>query len=187
LYAGGKFGTAGGKASPALARALLTGLEARSVTYLRAPEQALEIALADMVIEVNGQPVTVVAAGPSEHGTAVTWDDTHLFYAPEHDRADSFSYTVSNGEHTATGVVTVSVLPADGLARDIFVGNGTATIQFCGIPGRSYDVQRATHLGNPVPWIPLTVTPLKPNADGSFTFTDLHPPAGTAYYRCVLH
>jgi hypothetical protein len=187
LYAGGGFFTAGDKVSAFVAKALLPGLEAHNATYVRAPGLSLKVALADVVTEVNGNPVTVVAAGPSVQGTPVTWDNTYLFYEPSHDQNDSFSYTVSNGESTSTGIITVNVTVAQGgVARSIAVSGGSVTIKFSGVPGRAYHVQRTTSLNGPVTWTTLTSSPLNADADGSFSYTDPSPPAGMAYYRSLL-
>jgi len=185
LYVGGWFTTAGDKASSFIAKALTAGLEARNAAYVRAPGQTLEIPLADVVTEALGNPVTVVSAGPSEHGTPVTWDETHLSYAPDHDQNDSFSYTVSNGAHASTGIITVTVVPAEGTARKISVVNGVAVIEFQGLPGESYYVQRAEHLSEPMEWTTLNRDPVPAGPEGLFTFTDARPSADTAYYRCL--
>jgi hypothetical protein len=191
LYAGGWFTRAGDNPSAFLAKALLTGLEAHDATYVRTSGQALEIPLVEVVTEVNGNPVTVVSAGPSAEGTPVTWDDTHLFYAPDHDRNDSFSYTVTNGEATSTGLITVNVdtsAPPGGIAREISVKDGIVTLTFYGTPGQQYGVQRTASLTPPITWTTLTTgEPLSPEEDGVFTFTDPAPPDGTAYYRCFQH
>jgi len=60
-------------------------------------------------------------------------------------------------------------------------------IKFYGIPGLQYDVQRTTSLTEPITWTTLTSTPLSPEADGSFSYTDGEPPEGTAYYRSLQH
>ena len=54
-------------------------------------------------------------------------------------------------------------------------------MRFAGIPGYSYDVQRATNLTPPVAWTTLHNTNCPPL--GLFDYIDLTPPAGQAYYR----
>jgi hypothetical protein len=190
LYAGGYFTTAGGKVSGYAAKALLTGLVATNATYARAPGLSLKIQIADIAWDVNSNPVTVQSLGASAQGATLSWNSTYIFYLPANDNTpDTFTYTVGNGSGTATGTITVNVASAPGgLAKTITVSEGTATIKFFGIPGFQYDVQRTTSLTEPVTWTTLTTgSPLSPDTDGSFSFTDNIAPSGTAYYRSLQH
>ena len=71
------------------------------------------------------------------------------------------------------------------VAKSIAASNGSALIQFSGVTGYEYDVQRATSLNPPLMWTTVTISPLSPADDGSFTLTDTNAPAGPAYYRAV--
>ncbi len=101
--------------------------------------------------------------GASAQGATLSWDSTNIFYQPANNNNDSFTYTVSNGSGTATGMVTVMVAPVGGLAKTITASVGGAIFQFFGIPGLPHDVQRTTS---------LRTSPLAPGAGGSFPNTD---------------
>src|SRR5438093_2462612 len=62
------------------------------------------------------------------------------------------------------------------IARSLMTVNSTTSINFSGVTGYRYDVQRATSLSPPVAWTTVTTSPLSPVPDGSFTFTDNNPP-----------
>ena len=86
---------------------------------------------------------------------------------------------------TAGGKVSAYLARArtGSIAKSVVTTNSAATIQFSGVTGYQYDVQRATNLTSPITWTTLTTTPLSPAPDGSFTFTDTNTPPGTAFYR----
>ncbi len=71
------------------------------------------------------------------------------------------------------------------IATSLVTANSTASIQFSGVTGYQYDVQRATNLNPPMTWTTVTTNLLSPADDGSFTFTDTDAPPGTAYYRAL--
>jgi hypothetical protein len=71
------------------------------------------------------------------------------------------------------------------IARSLVATNSTASIEFSGVTGYQYDVQRATSMNPPIIWATVTTSPLSPDEDGYFTFTDTTAPPGTAYYRAV--
>jgi hypothetical protein len=78
-------------------------------------------------------------------------------------------------------------MPAPWQARSgaefITASGSSATIQFSGVAGYEYHVQRTDSLTAPMTWTTLTTTPLSPGADGSFSFIDTNAPPGTVYYR----
>ena len=71
------------------------------------------------------------------------------------------------------------------IARSLVATNSTAFIEFSGVTGYEYDVQRTTSLTPPIPWMTVTTNPLSPAPDGLFTFADTNAPPGGAYYRAV--
>ena len=71
------------------------------------------------------------------------------------------------------------------IARSLVAADSTASIEFSGVTGYQYDVQRANSFSPPITWTTVTTSPLSPAADGSFTFTDAKAPAGMGYYRSV--
>jgi len=88
---------------------------------------------------------------------------------------------------TAGGKVSPYIARAriDSVAKSLVVANSTPCIEFSGVTGYQYDVQRATSLNPPITWITITASPLSPARDGSFTFSDTNAPPGMAYYRAV--
>jgi len=86
-----------------------------------------------------------------------------------------------------SGEVTASVFKAriGSNVRSVVVTDSTVTLQFSGVTGYEYDVQRTTNLNSPI-WMTINTNPLSPAADGSFTFTDTNTPPGNAFYRANL-
>ena len=72
-------------------------------------------------------------------------------------------------------------------AEFITASGSSATIQFSGVVGYQYHVQRTDRLTPPMTWTTLTASPLSPAADGSFSFIDTNAAPGPAYYRLVQH
>ena len=67
--------------------------------------------------------------------------------------------------------------------RDLTPSSHGIKVRFLGIPGQRYDVQRASDLTPPVTWMTITRVPLRPEPDGTFSFTDTNAPSARAYYR----
>ena len=88
---------------------------------------------------------------------------------------------------TAGGKVSAYIAKARiaSAAESITASGSSATIQFSGVVGYEYHVQRTDSLTSPMTWITLTASPLSPADDGSFTVTDTNAPPSTAYYRLV--
>jgi hypothetical protein len=162
----------------------VTSLVASNLTVTRGRGLSLKIKIADLARDLNSLPVAVQSLGASAQGATLTFDSTRIYYAPANDNNDSFTYVVGNGSLTATGTVTVTVTAAPGgLAQSISVSGGAATLQFHGIPGYQYDVQRTTSLEAPVTWTTLTGSAVIAGTNGVFGFTDTNAPNGTAFYR----
>lgn len=68
--------------------------------------------------DIDGNVLTVSAATQPANGTVVINQDSSVTYAPSagFSGTNSFTYTVSDGLATATGTVTVTVLPAGNVA-----------------------------------------------------------------------
>ena len=73
------------------------------------------------------------------------------------------------------------------VAKSIASSEGVAALQFSGVTGYEYDVQRTDSLGSPINWTTLTLSPLSQASDGSLSFTDTTAALGAAYYRLVQH
>ncbi|MCP5523945.1 MAG: cadherin-like domain-containing protein [Verrucomicrobiales bacterium] len=163
---------------------------AAAVSYARGPGLDLQMAIAGLLArcsDADADPLSLESVGASVQGATITVDATDILYTLDNDSRDSFPYTINDGRGgTATGTVTVEVVPAGGIAGTVSVSGEAATLTFLGIPGFEYDIQRTTRLTSPITWTTLTAaSPLSPSADGSFAFTDSPTPEGTAYYRSV--
>jgi streptogramin lyase len=139
--------------------------------------------------DADGDTVVLSALGPASAGGTVTLDGDWVFYSPPAGPAagDSFTFTVSDGRGgQATGTARVQ-LKADNAQlpnlRTEPLGNGSVRLWFDGIPGRSYAVEYAEDLVNPV-WVRLTT--LTADLNGIFVFVDT-PPGGAAprFYHAV--
>lgn len=69
------------------------------------------------------------------------------------------------------------------IAKSLLRTQSTASIEFSGVTGYPYDVERATSLAPQIAWTTVTPGPLYPASDGSFTFADTNANWDTAFYR----
>jgi hypothetical protein len=155
-------------------------------TYTRAPGTSLKIRIATLLAAATSDPegdvLTMQSVGASIQGTPISFSPPWILYSPVNNHDDSFDYTISDGHgHTATGTISVKVVsPAGASVGFVLNGNGQPVIQFAGIPGYRYTIERATtDLEN---WADLHTFTAPVN--GVFTFTDpTLPPLPTAFYR----
>lgn len=148
--------------------------------------------VAALASDADGDAVDFAGFSAASHGTVST-NSTHLFYTPNDDLADSFTFTVRDRRtyrsgdtvRSATATVSITKSASSGSAQAVTVNEGTATVKFAGIPGFSYEVQRATSLTEPVNWTTLWTT--NAPAAGVFEFVDQDAPSPQAYYRLVQH
>src|SRR5262249_34937839 len=63
--------------------------------------------------DADGDPLTVTAVGPAQHGSVTVNADNTVTYMPNTDFAgvDSFQYTISDGGNPATATVFITVNP----------------------------------------------------------------------------
>ena len=78
---------------------------------------------------------------------------------------------------------SISSVPAGAVIQSISVGGGAVTLNFQGVAGLPYSVQRATD----VLMSQNLTTLLKTNApsNGLFRFVDSNPPAAEGFYRLL--
>jgi len=157
---------------------------ANNATFSRTPGLSLKIKIADLLSastsDADGHPRTLQSIGSAANGGALSSDSTYIYYTSASDVADSFNYTVSDAYGgSATALVGISIADKpSGSAQTITTGGGTVTVNFAGIPGFTYDIERSEDL-NVWSLMLTTNTP----ANGRFNFTDTSPPSPTAYYR----
>jgi alpha-tubulin suppressor-like RCC1 family protein len=143
----------------------------------------------------DGDLLTVTAAGPaSTMGGTVALQPTAILYTPpaSFSGIDTFALTLSDGRGgTVNGTVTVTVgpAPAGGGAGApptnppilTMLPGGHVGIQFQGIPGRSYQIERSTDM---VVW--QTIATVTAGPTGVVSFTDESPPQPSAFYQLAL-
>jgi hypothetical protein len=139
----------------------------------------------------DGDPVTLTGvATTSLNGGTVTTTATSFTYTPPADfvGVDTIEVTFRDNRcGTATGLIVVIVVTVDdgtGLSlnrvsiRVVPVG---IELQFAGIPGRLYRIQRATSATGPWSDLANLTAPIY----GIINFVDTNPPPGMAFYRTV--
>jgi hypothetical protein len=125
--------------------------------------------------------LTVDALSVTDLGGSLKKTATHILYALAANDNDRFTYTVSDGHGGfATGTIEVKVIQAGGLVQSVNPGpSGAVTVNFAGIPGFQYDVERSSDPAGPWQEIATLTAP----ANGLFSHEDANPPAPAAYYR----
>ena len=129
----------------------------------------------------------------SANGFTVTTNSTFIFYTNTvNDAQDTINYVVvdqapyraGDTRRYATNTITITVAEAaGGQAKQIEVVGGKATVNFAGIPGLTYDVERAEDVDFTVNLGTVFTTNLLSGGDGLFIFVDDDPPGSQAYYR----
>lgn len=136
--------------------------------------------------DADNDPLTVTDAGPgsANGGTAVLQAGSVLYTPPAgFSGADTFAVTVTDSKGASvSGTVTVTVGSNSGAGANspilTTLPGGDMKVDFQGIPGRSYQIQRSTDLEN---WTVLATVVAGPT--GGVSFTDENPPSGSAFYR----
>jgi fibronectin-binding autotransporter adhesin len=175
------------------------GIYAPNLSYTIAPHIGLRIALSDISSRFQSSQSTPsyaftgVSATSTQGGTVACNSGTLLYTGPSSGSSseDSFTYTITDGNSTATAMVSLVFTNAiGGSSGAIRVSGGVAAVTLYGIPGLQYDVQRSpdlntwTTLGSP----PLDAAPpFTAAGDGTLTFTDTNAPGISAFYRTLQH
>jgi autotransporter-associated beta strand protein len=157
-------------------------------TYLRQAGYSLKIAinggLSIYWFDADGDPVVLTGAS-STNGATVSYDSNYLYYSNPNDVADQINYTISDGQSTSPGVISIVMSTGSSVSggQAVTVTGNSATVTFNGIPTDQYEVQRSTNL---VDWVTLYTT----NApiSGVFIYTDNFSDLGfvvpaEAFYR----
>ena len=128
----------------------------------------------------DGHALTVSSVGPSQQGANVRISGSSILYSPLNDQDDSFPYTVRDpGGLTATSTVNVRVVGLAGKIGSFTLNaSGQPVMQFAGIPGYRYAIERSPDLTN---W--ETIHTLTAPSAGVFQFNDPAAPGGSMYYR----
>jgi hypothetical protein len=155
------------------------------VSYNLSLPFSLKIKISDLLTNWTGTSLSVQSVANSADGGTVTKDSTYIFYTPptgSPTSPDTIPYTVSGagGCATAASIDVVFVGQPGGVAQQITVVGGVATVNFAGIPGYPYIVQRAEDVSFTVNL--TTVLTTNAPADGLFTCED-GTSLSQAYYR----
>lgn len=163
---------------------------AQNKTYTRGKGMSLKIAKSDLISDATdpdsalGDFVSYDSlTSTGSQGATITEDATYVYYSPANNNNDTLQYRVKDSRGgTATANIQINVISTEGDAQTISVSGGAATVNFAGIPGYSYLVQRSTNLAD---WVTLITTNAPSNGLFSLTdnFSDLGGPPSQAYYR----
>ena len=136
----------------------------------------------------NGVTLFPINLATNLDGSYVVTNTAFLGYLNASNVNDQFSYSISDGQGgTNVGYVNIVVsttAATSGQATGIIATGGNAvTVNFAGIPGVNYGVQRSTNL---VSWTTIWTT--NAPAGGLFNYTDSYSDLGgiapnSAYYR----
>ena len=171
---------------------MVNKLVVSNAVYTRAKGVSLKIKISDLLTNVSSLPAggdafVLASVGASTNGATISTNSTYIFFTPGSgvgsNMNESFAYTVKDTRGgSVSGTININVIGAVGAAQAITVAGGTATVEFAGIPGYAYAVQRSTNL---VDWATLLITNT-PSA-GLFNvtddFNDIGGPPSSAYYR----
>ncbi len=198
LYAGGYFTTAGGITVRCVAKwdgsswsALGSGMESDDGNGTTPYVYALAVSGNDLYVgglftAADGTAANYIArwngSGWFDLGSGMDRDSVVRNLA-----ASSTELFAAGGFTRAGGKISPYLARAriGSIAKSVAPTNSAASIQFSGVTGYQYDVQRATNLTPQITWTTVTPSPLSPASDGAFTFTDTNAPRGTAFYRAV--
>ena len=145
-------------------------------TYMRIPVASV---LANVL---NGTaPYTLTAVTSPQVLDYLTFDSNYIYFAPGGNTNTTLTYSVADSAsptpNTASGMIIVNVTNAVSSANSIRSTGGSVTINFAGVAGFKYVVERSSDLAN---W--TTVETITAPASGVWTFTDPSPP-NPSFYR----
>jgi hypothetical protein len=131
--------------------------------------------------DADGDALLVTAVTQGTNGTVVT-DGTNVTYTATNifTGLDTFTYTVSDAcSGSSPATVTVSVIANSAgfnrLAPAGSVINGTAVLNYLGLPGYHCVLEWATNLTPPIAWQPLITNTVATNGTLSFTNNSVLP------------
>lgn len=151
---------------------------ANPATYYRDAGFPLQLAIADLATnwsDPDGDPLALTGVNDSTNGAAVSYDTANIYYRNTNDVTDQFAYAIGDGYGgTATGAVDILIAPGStgvtitGMAIN---GDGSAALNFKGVPRHTYWLEAATNLAPPVVWESIATNTADSN--GRWQVTDL--------------
>ena len=137
---------------------------------------------------VEGRPVSLVSVQnlPTAQGGTVTIVDGWIYYQPPagYSGPDSFTFTITDGVQTVTGMVSITASAEVGATVNIFKLVDEADdkrVLALGIPGRGYRLQVSGDLSSWTNSGSVVVCP----ASGAMSFLDEGPLPPTRFYRVI--
>jgi hypothetical protein len=161
---------------------------ANDATYIRyAGVHQVNIRISDLLTNASGITLSLQSVGPSTNGVTPVISGNYVVYNNANNVADSFPYTVmdiSNATATANVIVNLNTSSVFGQSSPgIDTTHGAPMLNFAGIPGYNYSIQRADDVGFTVNVTTILTT--NAPAGGAFQFTDTTATAPQAFYRLV--
>ena len=159
---------------------------AANVSFFRGAVAAYKIKISELmtnVTDADGDTLTV-NFGTSSNGINLTLAGGLALYSNPNRVNDRFSYTVSDGfGGSTTAFVTMTSAPfLTGQNATVVIRGSNATVDFAGIPGYAYAIQRSTNLTT---WVTIFTT--NAPVGGRFGYLDAFGDLGlipaAAYYR----
>ena len=160
-------------------------------TFTRPPNTAINLTPADLLgndtdADLDALTLTGVTL-TTTNGVTLFTNSSGIYYENANNVSDRFDYTISDGRGgVATGTVLISVESSAGQSANLVSyslnGLGEPQMQFAGIPGQAYAIQRAAPTLSD-PWVTVRTTNAPPL--GIFQFTDASAPPGDKYYRTL--
>ncbi|MEI9960830.1 MAG: Ig-like domain-containing protein [Limisphaerales bacterium] len=123
---------------------------ANADTFNRTAGLTLKIKISDLLandIDADGNALTLAGINlVTTNGVNLQTNETYIYYTSSLNADDQFSYTITDGYGSATGLVSIVVVPnvTGQVTGNITVTGSSATVNFAGIPNYPYGVQRST-------------------------------------------
>ncbi len=158
-------------------------------TVLRAKGTSTKIRLGDLFPStdpVDSDAVVLHSFTDGSQGAGITTNASHILYAPANDNGDSLTYTVKD-QRGATRTRTITVLVTNAVASVTITnsGGGTIGLNFHGIPGWQYVIQRSC--GDLGSWLDLSSPLIAPSNGANIGLIEYLDTPGEscnpAYYR----
>ncbi len=176
------------------------------MTAYRTAGMTLRIALSDMATnwgDADGDTVELMGVNPfttnlqtlfllnvtsNGYNSFVITNTAFVGYTNGPNVSDQFSYSIADGQGgTNIGLVNIVILTnATGQVSGIeYPGGNAVTMNFAGLPGYTYAVQRSTNLDTGSGWVTIWTTNAPANGLFNYSdgFNDLGSKPASAYYR----
>lgn len=161
-------------------------------TIERYPTQGVKVQLATLLAndsDTDNDALNITVSATSASNATITVSGGWVYYTPAADftNADSFTYTITDGQGGSTnGNVTVAIKVDDAPGVNLTLtdlGKGSFLIRGDGIPGRTYRMQYSDTIV-PFDWQIISGGTVTADSVGVFNYTDTSG-SSSRYYRSV--